>query len=227
MKRIILFLLSTVLILSLALPCLATEEKKGELKNLLEETFNSSLYTAETYAAYQAAASNAMDVYLDPAATEEQIDDTITEFKQAIEDLRPLIDSEKLLSFASDLEQEFMYNTNVLLSEDLMNRMSEACTEFRNLYESGSVTSEEILLAEDKFNTLVEEAEGAATEPSPFSVNDPKEGVHVPEDFKDAQKNTAGDVTKLRTTLVVVGSVFLIVGVVAVVFYFKPPKFLR
>lgn len=227
MKRILFFALCLVFAFSFAFCFFASEEGKAELGNLLEETYDSALYVPETFAAYQASAANALDVYLDPAATTEQIDDVLSQLKQAKSGLRPLIDKEKLLIFASDLEQEFIYNSNIVLSEELMKKLTDACAEFHTLYNSDGLTAEAILQAEEKFNGLIEEAEGASAEPTPFSLNSPEEGVVVPEDYQDAQKNTAGSVTKLRTTLVIIGACLFVLGVAAVICYFKPPRFLK
>lgn len=225
MKRFFIVFITLVFCLAFASSLSAETADKKELTDLLKENFNPALYTAESFGEYQTAVTNALQVYEDPAATQEQIDDVVVQIKSAREKLKTVQDKETLLYYVSNIET-FLYDINVKYPEETILKLKEAKNEFLALYDKETVASEELMAAEDKFITLVEEAEEAGTEIGQFSPEEADEGIIVP-DTPQGGGNASGRVTQIRGTLVIVGSVLILLGVAATILYFKPPKFLK
>lgn len=225
MKRFFIFFVTLLFCIAFAFSLSAQTANKKELTDLLNENFNPALYTSESYGAYQTAVTNALQIYEDPAATQEQIDDVVAQIKSAREMLKSVQDKETLLYYVSNIET-FLYDINVKYPEEITLKLKQAKDEFLALYGAETLTAEDLTAAEEKFNTLVEEAQDAGVEIGQFSPEDADEGVIVP-DIPQGGSKTTGKVTQIRGTLVIIGSVLILLGATATVLYFKPPKFLK
>lgn len=226
MKRVLVLLL--LLGIALALPLSSAAQNRSELDLYLGDVRNPQEYTAETWAPYQRAVLAAKAVYDNPAATQEQIDAAALSLKQAIEALSPHLDRDSLLSFADQLEEEFLFNNAVLLPESLCSELENAASKYRTRAEADDLTAEEIAAFSAEFATLIERAEDEARSQVAFDENAPEQGVIVPSDLRELEnRGTSSRLATLRLIISIIGGACAILGIVAVIFYLKPPKFFR
>ncbi len=224
MKRIFAFFLFAVCLIALSVPAFAETADKTELTALLNENYDPSLYTMESYQTYQFAINHALTIYEDDASPQEEVDTVTAELKDAKNGLELVLNREPLLTYVDNID-EFLYGTNYVLSEDTIEALTAARKEFLELYQSETLTKEQLSAASQKFINVIEAAEGA-DEVKKFSSKDPGEGVIVPTKVISSSQGL-GRVTAIRLILLGIGTGLIIVGAIATILYLKPPKFLK
>ncbi len=224
MKRLIALFLFLFCLTSLTVGTLANTADKKELTSLLNENFNSGLYTYASYTPYQAAINQGLSVYEDDAATQEVIDAAVEQLKTAKEGLIPRLDRGVLLVFADELDA-ILHSTDYILDSATATTLSAAQQEFLELHKRDTLTKEQIEAAREKYSGLTETVKNNHTL-SAFSVESPPEDVTIPE--RDAEsKNGLNRVASVRLTIICMGATAFVLGVAACILYFKPPKFLQ
>lgn len=220
MKRIIAILLFLASLITLSVTSFA-EYDKEELAALLSENYDPSLYTVDSYQAYQTAVMKAFAVYEDENAAPPEVDAVVTELRNKKEKLTPLLNRAILLSYVKTLEQ-YLYSPDYVLTEEMIATLTAARNEFMELYNDPALTSDQLTVADVKYSNLLEQAE---TLPgiNKFSSKDAAEDIVIPDKvFSSAQG--LGKVTFIRLVLIGIGAGLILLGLAVTVIYLKPKK---
>lgn len=224
MKRTLSILLFLLCLISFALPFSAETADKSELEPFLNEVFDPTLYTEETYQNYQKAINTALAVYENDYAADESIKTALTALKEAKSKLVLRLDRNALLDYISDLE-EYLYGTEYDLTDETAAVLNNTKKEFATLYEKELLTKEQLTSAKESFEKVKKLAE-ESKKIKKFSSKDAAEDVVVPEKVISSAQGL-GKVTAIRLTILGIGLGFIVLGTIAAILYFKPPKFLQ
>ncbi len=224
MKRILIFLLISICLLTLPLSIQAKEKDKADLEALLNENYDASLYTSESYGAYQKALNNALTVYQNVNANVGEIAIALLKLQTAKAGLKPILHKGILLSYVENLEMH-LYDIVAQYPEEITEKIVNARARFLALYSSENLTEEDLKTATAEYTTLILEINQAGSENESFSSEENNE-IILPDGYGE-DPVVAGEITRIRITMVIVGSVFAVLGIAAVILYFKPPKFLK
>lgn len=224
MKRILTLSLFLILVLTASVYSFAAPTDRSELSALLAETYNSALYTSESYYPYQLAVNNALNLYENPEATQEQINDACLQLTSARDALMLTPERETLMFYANNLDG-YIYNAHLDLSDETMQKLKETQDMLRTLVNKAPLMPEELTSAEEAYNALILEVE-RADNIEEFSTENPASDVVIPENYFE-DSSSAGRAAGIRLTMILIGTGLLAVGVTAVILYFKPPKFLK
>lgn len=222
MKRIFAFFLFVLCVATLSVSSLAAD--KSSLGTLLNEVYDPTQYTTETYQRYQKAVDRGIAVYENDDATQEQIDEVTTELKNAKNELIPLLNRDLLLEYVDDIE-DFLYGTTYNISEETATILTDARKEFLSLYDNINLTKEQLNNAEKKHKDVIEIAQ-KSKEVQKFSSKEAGNDVVIPEKVISSSQGL-GKVTAIRLTLLGIGIAGILLGVTAAILYLKPPKFLQ
>ncbi len=220
MKKIIALVFALLCVFSLSLTSFAA----SELTALLSENYDSTLYTEESYQRYQKALNKAVKVNENDFATAEEIRQATEELKTAKNGLELILNREPLLTYVDGIDG-FLHGTGYILSEDTEKILTEARKEFLTLYESNSLTAEQLSTAATKYNNVTALAEDSAVVQK-FSSKDAGKDITVPTKVISSTQGL-GKVTAIRLTMLWIGVGLFALGVTASVLYLKPPKFLK
>ncbi len=220
MKRIFTLLLALICILCLTVFSFA----KSELSDLLLENFDPTMYTEESYRNYQKALDKAISVQENMEATADDVNVAKEELIAAKNGLVLILDRDTLLSYIETID-EFLNSTTYRISDAMEQKLVEAKSEFFTLYESESLTKEQIEEATNKFSSLKKEAEDLE-EVKKFEAEEAPDDVVVPKKVISSTQGL-GKVTEIRLTIVGVAAGVLVLGLIAFILYLKPPKFLK
>lgn len=224
MKRIFTFLLFTLCLLTFSISTFAATANKGELSKLLNEMYDPSQYTVESYQTYQNAVNNAIAVYENDGATQEDVDAVTEKLRVAKNGLTFILNRALLLDYVDSIE-EILYSTNYDLTAETVQILNTVKNDFLKRYESETLTQEELDAASTKFLDIIN-AEESSKEIEKFSSDNADENIIVPSKVISSTKGL-GRVTAIRLTLLGFGVVFIALGIAAGVLYIKPPKFLQ
>ncbi|MBQ1965768.1 MAG: hypothetical protein II348_03745 [Clostridia bacterium] len=220
MKKIISFVLLLVCVLCLSVTALG----RTELSGLLLRNYNAELYTEESYNKYQKAVNQAIAVQEKANATQEEINAVKEELKTAESGLVFFLNRNTLLTFAEEIDL-FLKKTTHNLPSETEQALSEAKAEFLALYESNALTEEQLNDAAEKYAAVMEKANNTE-EIKKFSEKDADHGIIVPEKVINSTQSLS-KVTEIRLTIVYIGAGLCVLGLVSLIVYLKPPKFLR
>jgi len=135
-----------------------------------------------------------------------------------------LVDRQPLETYRNDLE-EVIHSAEYDYAPEVEAELIRVRELIQALYEKPELTQEEISAAEGQYRAVMENAM-ESYEVFPFSPEDAKEGVFVPTKvYSSAQQ--MDQVTIVRVTIVGVGLLFTILGIIATIIYMKPPKILK
>lgn len=224
MKRIVSLLLIVLTLACCSLTAFGESAARGELRALLNENYDSSLYTEESYSFYQKIVNKSLAVFEKTSATDAELNAAAEELKSAKNTLVPMLDRDLLLSYAETIE-DLLHGTDYKFSEDTITLLTAARTKFLSLYQSETLTVEEISEAKARFDGVMEVAESSATVHK-FSKENAEDNVIISQRVITGSQGV-GTVTYIRLILIGIGALLLIVGITASVLYLKPPKFLR
>lgn len=224
MKRTLSLLLLLLCLTAFPLSIAAETADKSELKQMLNEVFDPTLYTEESYRTYQKAVNDALSVYENDYATEESLQIALTTLKDARKGLALLLNRGALIDYVSAIE-EYLHGTEYDLSTETVMILENAKDEFSALYEKELLTKEQLSEAKDSFEKIKKLAE-ESKKIKKFSAKDAADDVIVPEKVISSSQGL-GKVTAIRVTIVGIGIGLILLGTVAAILYFKPPKFLQ
>lgn len=224
MKRILAFFVFAVFLIILSASTFAETADKTELALLLNEIYDPSLYTADSYQKYQQAINKAIVIYEDDAASDDEVILATLELKTAKDTLVLILNREPLLTYIDRIE-ELLYGINCNLSPEMIQILTDAKNEFSNLYASETLTLEQLAAANTKFFNVIEIAE-SGDEIKEFSSENAGEDIIIPQKLISSTQGL-GRVTKIRLTLLGIGSGIFIIGLIATILYLKPPKFFK
>ncbi len=220
MKRAVALLLFLACLITLSVTAFA-EADKGDLTALLNENYNPSLYTSDSYQAYQSAVTYAFSIYENEYATQEEVNAAVSNMKEKKDRLVPVLNREMLLSYVTTLEL-YLYAPDIVLSEEMETILTAARNEFLELYNKPDLTQDLLSAADVKYTNLMEQTE-AIPGINRFSSKDAPEGIVIPDKvFSSAQG--LGKVTAIRLVLIGIGAGLILVGLVVSVIYLKPKK---
>lgn len=222
MKRALTFFLVILCFTTLSISSFAAE--KSGLGSLLREVHDPSLYTPESYQPYQGAVDRAISVYENDGATQEQIDTATAELKTAKNGLVFILNRNLLSDYVAEIDG-YLYETNRNLSSEIKKILTDTKKEFLSLYNSQTLTKEQLVNAEKKQKSIVELVNNSK-EIQKFSAEDADKNIVIPSKVISSS-NGLGRVTSLRLILLGIGIVGIILGATAAILYLKPPKFLQ
>ncbi len=224
MKRILAFLLLLLCLTASPLSVAAETVDKSELEPLLNEVFDPTLYTEESYQTYQKAVNDALSVYENDYATKESVQVALNTLIDARDGLTLLLNRGALLNYVSGIE-EYLYGTIYNLSPETVTLLENAKNEFLTLYKKELLTKAQLTEAKESFERIKKTVE-ESKKIKQFSSKNADDGVVVPEKVISSSQGL-GKVTAIRVTIVGIGIGFILLGTVAAILYFKPPKFLQ
>lgn len=224
MKRFLAAVLFFGCILSFSVFTLAETVTRDSILGMLKENYVADLYTTDSYRAYQVAEDWALYVVQHQEATQEDLNDAYQRLVVAKEGLVLLVDRQPLETYLNDLE-EVIHSAEYDYAPEVEAELIRVRELIQTLYEKPELTQEEISAAEGQYRAVMENAM-ESYEVFPFSPEDAKEGVFVPTKvYSSAQQ--MDQVTIVRVTIVGVGLLFTILGIIATIIYMKPPKILK
>lgn len=224
MKRFLAAALFFGCILSFSVFTIAETVTRDAILGMLKENYVADLYTTESYRAYQVAEDWALYVVQHQEATQEDLNDAYQRLVNAKEGLILLVDRTSLETYLSDLE-EVIHSPEYDYAPEVEAALIRVREQIQILYEKPVLTTEEISAAEVQYKAVMEVAM-ESYEVYPFAPEDAKEGVFVPTKvYSSAQQ--MDQVTIVRVSIVGVGLLFTVLGVIATVIYMKPPKILK
>lgn len=224
MKRIFTLFLFLILFVSGTFHANAIMEEFNGLSALLDETYNSALYTSESYYAYQSSLNYALQIFEREDVTPGQIEDAYLKLLSAKEGLTLMPERKTLSSYSENLEK-YIHDSYLDLSDEIVQSLIAARDEFLFLSTKIPLTQEELSFADERYNSLISEVEKAG-KMDEFSSEKIPEGVIIPKDVPLSSANSART-ANIRLIFILVGSLLAIIGGVAAILYFKPPKFLQ
>lgn len=224
MKRTFAFFLFTLYFIIFSVSSFANTADKSELSALLSEIYDPSEYTAQSYQPYQNAVNRAVAIYESDTATQENVTTVTAELKEAKKGLVLILDREPLLDYVDRID-EFLSGANYDLTAETIQILTSVKDEFLKLYESETLTQEQLDAANTKCKNVVETAE-TSKEVKKFSVEDADENVIVPSKVISSTQGL-GRVTTIRLTLLILGFGLILLGAAASILYLKPPEFLK
>ncbi len=222
MKRLIAILCLLLCLTTMTVSSLANTDK-DELGALLNENLDPSLYTHESYQIYQDAVDQGLYIYETAGSTAENITTALNDLKTAKAGLAFALTRNILLDYIEKMDA-FLYGTGHALDVETAEKVINARTEFETLYQSEELTPEMLTQAAEKYDAIVDLAESSG-EVSSFSPETAPEDVVLPEGDKDVVG--LNRIITVRLTIILIGAIALVLGIVAAILYLKPPKFLR
>ncbi|MBO5222172.1 MAG: hypothetical protein J6C26_07645 [Clostridia bacterium] len=225
MKRTLALLLLSAMLLTLPLTASADSDARNRLLTLFNQTYTAEKYTPESFAAYQAAVTEAVRLYDTAAATEEELSAAADQLQQAIDGLQPLLDRAQLLTYVEALE-EYIYGVRYVFPDGMPERIIATRDNFNNLYQSAELTPEALIAAEQTYTALMAEIEIEVEEMSGFNNLGENPTLVVPTDYMEnteEEKNT-GAVTQMRVNLVYLSVGCIAFGLLIMIIYFATSK---
>lgn len=218
MKKILTALLLLCLLFSFSILSVAESQNREQLRRLLGESYDASLYTAESYKEYQQALNHALGIYENSLSSEDEILSAVLSLQDA-RDRLSLLDSAESLPQCVESIDEILNNMKESVSTETHQELLNMKAQILTMIESGTATREEIENTIFSCNTLLILARKELDDLREYSDYGSNEGIVVPTDYV-APNNKIGNVTKIRLVLFWIGLALTILGSITVVIYF-------